>query len=209
MADGGWAVTVACEDRDFTEWRGGAQHVLVWAVDVDVPEVRAMIASARQRWADVLLPRYDRQPHVTIGYGGPMPADGPAPMDEVYTAERVEEAHAAVEALRLQPFEVRIGGWGSFQMSPFVAARAPELEALAEALGEGRERPYVPHVTIGHYGVAVPLAEVAVLGECWESPEVVVPVDRVSLMRYDAADIAGSLTEVGCVPLRGVASRGG
>lgn len=196
-------LTIACEDRDFTHWRGGAEHVLVWAVDVDVPEVRAMVAAARRRWAEVLLPRYQRQPHVTVGYGGPMPAPGPAPQDEPYTPARIDAARAAVEALRLAPFEVRIGGWGSFQMTPYLAAQAPELQALAQALGEDRVRPYVPHVTIGHYAVARPVAEVAARAEGWSQPEVTVPVTAVSLLRYDAADIAGPLTEVERVALRG------
>lgn len=195
--------TIACEDRDFTQWRGAAEHVLIWAVLVDVDGVRAGVEQARARWADVLLPRYERQPHVTVGYGGPLPAVGAAPADPVYTQERAESDRAALECLALAPFEVRVGGWGSFQMSPYLRAEAPELEMLAGALGEGRRRPYVPHVTIGLYSISVPLAEVAARAEGWVSPAVTVPVSRVSLLRYEAADVAGPLEEVAAVELRG------
>lgn len=194
--------TIACEDRDFTEWRGGAEHVLIWAVLVDVDGVRAAVDQARARWADVLLPRYERQPHVTLGYGGPVAAEGMAPADPVYTQERLDADRRALERLDLAPFDVRIGGWGTFEMSPYLRAEATELEVMAEALGEGRRRAYVPHVTVGHYSVAVPLASVAERAEGWEFDELVVPVRRVSLLRYEAADIAGPLEEITAVELR-------
>lgn len=191
--------TMICEDRDFAQWRGGAEHVVVWAIDVDCPETRAMLAAARELWAGVLLPRYERQPHITIAYGGPLPASGPAPYDPVYTADHLAAARAAIAALRLSPFEVLIGGYGSFEMSPYLAVQGPELHALAQALGKRRDLPYVPHVTVGHYGVRTPIAEV--LRGAGAPPPVRVRVNEVSLMRYDAADIAGPLTRVEAVRL--------
>ncbi|MDO5676949.1 MAG: 2'-5' RNA ligase family protein [Propionibacteriaceae bacterium] len=194
-------LTIACDDRDFTEWHGGARHILIWAALVDTDEVRAAVESAREHWAGVLLPRYERQPHITVRYGGPVPREGAVPMDPLYTDERVAADRATIEALRLSPFDVRIGGWSTFEMVPYLHAEAPELGLTAGALGEDLLRPYVPHVTIGHYAVEAPLAEMSALGAGWSWPEAVVRIERLSLLRYDAADIAGPLTVVDEVPL--------
>jgi len=193
--------SIACHDRDFTQWRGGADHALIWAVLADVDHVRAAVDSARAHWADVLLPRYDRQPHITVGYGGPVPKPGATPEDEPYTPERIAADRAAVEALGLSPFDVRIGGWDTFQMVPYLRAEAPELQAVARALREDRRRPYVPHVTIGMYAVSAPLSGLAGRAAGWESPSITLPVTRLSLLRYDAADVAGPLTEVDAIDL--------
>ena len=108
---------------------------------------------------------------------------------------------AAVEALGLSPFDVRIGGWDTFQMVPYLRAEAPELQAVARALREDRRRPYVPHVTIGMYAVSAPLSGLAGRAAGWESPSITLPVTRLSLLRYDAADVAGPLTEVDAIDL--------
>ncbi|MFD0867498.1 2'-5' RNA ligase family protein, partial [Tessaracoccus lubricantis] len=148
-------------------------------------------------WADVLLPRYDRQPHVTVGYGGPVPKAGAAPEDPPYTPERIAAARATIRGLGIEPFRLAIGGWGTFRMTPYLCVEAPVLDALADALGENRRRPYVPHVTIGHYGVEVPLDEVAARAAAWCPPSIEpITVTGVTLLRYDAADIAGPLTAV-------------
>lgn len=193
--------TIACEDRDFTEWRGGSEHVLVWAVLLDDDGVRAAVESARSHWSDVLLPRYERQPHITVGYGGLVPASGVPPLDLMYPPEQAAADRAAVEALNLAPFDVEISGWDAFQMGPFLRARAPELAMLATTLREDNIRPYIPHVTIGHWAVSTPMSDVGARASQWQWPAITVQVSRLSLLRYDAADIAGPLTEVGSVSL--------
>ena len=130
--------TIACEDRDFTEWHGGARHVLIWAVLVDTDEVRAAVAAARAHWAEVLLPRYERQPHVTLRYGGPVPLAGTTPLDPVYSQELLDTDRALLEGLALKPFPLHIGGWDTFPMVPYLRAEAPEVYAIAEALEIGR-----------------------------------------------------------------------
>lgn len=201
VALAGAAHTIICEDRDFADWRGGAEHALIWGVLTDTDDVRAAVESARAHWADVLLERYARQPHITLGYGGPAPKPGATPQDPPYTAERLRADRAAIEELGLSPFEVRIGGWDTFQMVPYLRAEAPELHAAAGALGNEPRRPYVPHVTIGLYSVSVPLKVVADRADRWESPSIVVPVTRLSLLSYEAADVAGPLTEVDSIDL--------
>lgn len=175
--------------------------MLIWAALVDTDGVAEAVASARTHWAEVLLPRYARQPHVTLGYGGPVPFPGASPADPAYSPERLAEDRATLNRLRMPPFDVRIGGWDTFPMVPYLKAEAPELRQIATSLGEGKLRPYVPHVTLGHYAVEVPLSEVRAMASSWSWPEVSLRVNRLSLLRYDASDIAGPLTEVDCVKL--------
>lgn len=187
--------TIACRDEDFTAWHGGCRHALVWALDVDVPPVREAVAAARERWQRFLLPRYERQPHITLAYGGPVMVPGALPMDPPYSRHDVERAVAGLHGLGLQPFDVQVTGWGTFPMSPYLAATAPELEVLGRYFERADFR---PHITVGHYAHAGPVQEVAALCAGWDRPHVPpVRVEDISLMRYETHDIAGSLTTIG------------
>ena len=54
-------VTLASIQRDFVEWRKERSHYAVWAIDVDIPALRAASAALREHLADCLLPDYQRQ----------------------------------------------------------------------------------------------------------------------------------------------------
>ncbi|MFT3887966.1 MAG: 2'-5' RNA ligase family protein [Arachnia sp.] len=193
--------TLPIEDRDFPEWHGGCPHALVWLVDVDVPAVRAAIADARARLGDLLYPRYARQPHVTLVFAGLAPAEGAAPGDTIYDEEAFRADLGRLMALSPAPFPLRIDGWGTFTTSPHLTVEGHDaLLPLHRALTVGRPcgaPSYVPHVTVGLYGVSVPLAEVAARMAGWAGPSLDLEVAELTLARYDAADIAGPLTPVG------------
>lgn len=196
--------TVACEDRDFVEWHGGCRHALVWAVEADTDGVRTAVESARAHWGDVLLPRHERQPHVTLAYAGPVPTPGARPVDDPYTPERLAADLARLRAVALRPFTIALGRWGTFPMVPFLHVDAPELTALNAALMAGSDYAggYVPHVTIGHYGVSAPIALVTERASGWAEPSVEpIEVMALSLLAYETHDIAGPLTVVGRLSL--------
>lgn len=195
--------TVACEDRDFPEWHGGCRHALVWAVDADVEGVREAVRDARGRLATVLLPRYVRQPHITLAYAGIVASPGARPVDEPYSRSRLHDDLARLRALAQGPFEVAVGGWGTFPMVPYLHASAPELAAANAALlaGSPYAGGYVPHVTVGHYSVSRLLAEIACHMDGWVAPGVVVEVREWVLLAYETHDIAGPLTTVGRLSL--------
>ena len=195
--------TVACEDRDFPEWHGGCRHALVWAVDADIEGVREAVRDARDRLATVLLPRYRRQPHITLAYAGVVARPGARPVDEPYSRRRLHDDLARLGALAQRPFEVVIGGWGTFPMVPYLQASAPELAAANAALlaGSPYAGGYVPHVTVGHYSVSRPLSEITRHIDGWAPPAAVVEVREWALLAYETHDIAGPLTTVGRLSL--------
>ena len=194
--------TVACQDRDFVEWHGGCRQALVWAALVDTDGVREAVAAARGRLADVLLPRYERRPHVTIAYAGLLPTPGATPAEQPYGPDRLARDILTLRRLAARPFRVQVGGWGSFPMVPYLSAGAPELHRAHAALGGGSTvETYVPHVTVGHYAVSRPLAEVAARLDGWAAPRVEVEVSEWALMAYETHDIAGPLDIVGVLSL--------
>ena len=197
MSDG---VTRPIEDRDFAEWHGGCRHALVWLIDVDVPAVRDAVASARGRLDGLLYPRYDRAPHVTVAFSGLAPEPGATPADILYGADELAADLERLEALAAEPFTLRIDGWDTFTTSPHLSVVGldhllPLHEALTAQRACGADV-YVPHVTVGLYGVEVALSEVKARMAGWSAPPIDVDVTELVLARYDTADILGPLTPI-------------
>lgn len=194
--------TVACRDRDFAEWHGGCTHALVWAILVDTDGVREAVGDARGRLSGLLLPRYDRQPHVTLAYAGLMPAAGSTPIEEPVDATRLIQAVDALRASGTRPFGLRVSGWGSFEMVPYLAVDAPELHTAHRALHPNADSTsYVPHVTVGHYAESRPMDDVAARLDPWARGPIDVEVREITLLAYETRDIAGPLTVVGILSL--------
>lgn len=184
--------TIACRDEDFADWHGGCRRAAVWAIEADTPSVAAAVAALREQWGALLLPRYHRQPHVTVAYCGPVPEPGATPAEEPYGRHRFEADLARLKATRLEPFAVEINGWGTFPMVPFLAAHALELHRANAVLTA--QAGYTPHVTAGHYATAVPIAHVEARVAGWEPPTVAaLAVESLALMTYETHDIAGPL----------------
>lgn len=180
-------MTIACEDRDFPEWHRGIPHAYLWGVlaPVDISPARAAIEG-------LLLPRYDRQPHVTVAYCG-------------LAGQEFDDDRLALDLARLAPLArgpvtVQPHAWGSFAPSPTLEVTSPWLTSAHHTLSEGLPSripsPYRPHVTVGFYAVEVPLAvplgrlAPVALPDAWE-------VGRLELLRYETHDIAGPLEVIG------------
>ncbi|HMT87522.1 MAG TPA: 2'-5' RNA ligase family protein [Arachnia sp.] len=190
------SVTIACEDRDFAEWHNGRRHAAVWAFELDRPEVRDMLGQARRRLASLLLPRYERQPHVTVAFAGLI-------ADDDFSDERLDADLALLRGLLDGPVILRATGWDSFPMVPYLRVAADWPHVAREALTRSRPlaaESYQPHVTVGMYDAVVPICEPVRLldglpfGGTWELTE-------LSLLRFETADIAGPLEVVGRLSL--------
>ena len=107
----------------------------------------------------------------------------------------------AMRALQLTTFEIEIGGLDTFSSVPYFTVQEPsgQLAALRACMAkkdlQGMPDSYVPHVTVGLYANAWPLAMVqARLNRCVLPEPVRVPVTGLSLLSYAAAEIGGPLT---------------
>ncbi len=192
--------TIACEDRDFPEWHGGRSHALVWALLLDEPGVAQCIAAARQRLGALILPRYERQPHVTVAFAG-LAAEPGLPG---YDSQDLDADLAVIRTLLDGPVTVRPAGWGSFPMVPYLAVESDWLHRARGALDrdavELHQLPYVPHMTLGHWSGRWKRESVLERLDA-PTPRRGWQVHSLSLLRYETSDIAGGLTPVGSLDL--------
>ena len=199
--DASEALTLRNERRDFPEWHLGRPAYVLWALEFDTAAVLPRMQQAQAQLADLLLDGYCRQPHVTLGLCG-FPSAAPAHGDD-FGADLI---HTHVQALqRAQPaaFEIEIGGLDSFSSVPYFTVHAPagQLAALRACVADphrhGAADGYVPHVTVGLYADAWPLAAVrSRLAHCEVGAVLRVTVSGISLLSYAASEIGGPLQRV-------------
>lgn len=199
--------TQACEDRDFAEWHGGCPWCAVWVLQITDPSVAKRVETARQALAPWLLPRYARQPHVTVAYRGLMAGTVAHPQSEFGPAQLRRDVQL-LRAGQLAPFVLTLGGVASFSTVPYLQAALPEpLAQVQKILAAEAPYPdwhYVPHLTLGHYGGQYPVQPI--LAALQASNAGAVPwqesIQALWLARYRSNDIAGSLTWEGCFDLQ-------
>lgn len=192
------AHTEVCEDRDFAEWHQGRPWCGVWVVRAEAPRVQALVQVARSALRPWLLPRYARQPHITLAYRGLMPRDAADTQAEFGLPQLLADVQA-LQAAQLPPFAWQLQGVGSFSTVPYLAlSHSPALHIAHEALMARMPYPgwhYVPHITLGHYGRRLPLAEAlqALQSSVPDGPLHAAQADALWLARYRSSDIAGPL----------------
>ena len=185
--------------RDFVEWHLGRPDYALWALDVDTTALLPRMAAARVHLAPWLLGDYRRQPHITLGLCG-FPSLAPQRPDEFGPAQ-LRAQLAALRQARLQPFAITVGGLATFSSVPYLTVDdgGGHLPGLRVCLNEGTSpEPYVPHVTVGLYADAWPLAAVLPrLAAFADTAALRLPVRGLCLLSYAAADIGGPLQCLG------------
>lgn len=194
--------TIASVHADFPEWHRGRPCYAIWAIDVDGPAVRAACTDLAHHLAPFLLPGYRRQPHVTLHLCGFPRAVGEQADD--FSPVALAGQLAALAGGAPEPFSIAIGTPATFTSAVYLGVADGEggVARLRTALGGGGAAegafPYVPHVTVGLYRAAYPLAEVLAALAAWgRSTSLEVPVNRLTLLTYRSEDIAGPLQAVG------------
>ena len=112
-------LTLRNERRDFPEWHRGRPHYLLWAIDTDLAAVRARVVAAQRALDGLLLDGYRRQPHITLALCG-FPAHGAAPAADEFDLAWLQARVAALEAARIAPFTLALGGLESFSSAPLL-----------------------------------------------------------------------------------------
>lgn len=194
--------------RDFVEWHRGRTPYVFWGLFLDTPAVLERVAIAADALADLLLPDYIREPHVTLdicGFQAEQPADGEE-FSPMLIAGQVSRLAKAAQG----PFSITLGALDSFSSAPFWAINDVDrsIERIRACLAEnGRHRlfgEYVPHVTVGLYRSAWPRSEIAArLREFESMPPLSIEVSEVTLLGYQPAVIGGRLETLGRFDLIG------
>lgn len=186
--------------RDFVEWHRGRPCFVLWALDLDLPEVRARQQAAADQLGALLLEPYRRQPHLTLGLCG-FPSAAPAAADE-FGPVRLAAQLDALRTLRPPPFDVEIGALESFASAPFLTTEAAcgSLDRLHACLAGGPMDPpahaYVPHLTVGLYAGAWPTVEIDRRLDTYAASPLRLRIERLSLLGYAAAEVGGPLTRL-------------
>ena len=163
--------------------------------------MRASVLAAQAHLADLLLPGYRRQPHVTLALCG-FPTQAPRHPDDFGPAD-LDAQLAALQALDHEPFELEIGPLASFSSAPFLAVHDPQggIARLRHALVAASRQagqaggPYTPHVTVGLYAGSWPTADIQRRLDDFPSvPALRCRIEGISLMHYAAPEIGGPLS---------------
>jgi 2'-5' RNA ligase len=193
------SATLRSEAVDFPDWHLLRPRFALWAIDVDLPAMRAIIRQSARALEGLLLEGWGRQPHVTLCLCGFPASSNRAAAD--WGRGELKRCLARLAEGGRGPFSLRIGGLSSFTSAPFLEVRDPErrLSGLRETLGRHpQDLPdgeYVPHVTLGLYGGAWPCAGVAArLSALPPAPVLDFRVVRLSLMSYECDQVSGPLT---------------
>jgi 2'-5' RNA ligase len=173
-------------------WHRGRRRYAVWVVEMHAlapsarDAVQAACAQARQSLAAALVAPYERQLHVTVATAGFL--DGDAALPDAYGAVELSHDLLALQELPAAPLRLAFGGWGSFEMAPYLQVRDAgpgglTLDRLHGALAQRRQgrsameltealRPYVPHVTLGAWNAAWPrprCCNASAACRCWST----------------------------------------
>ena len=200
--DGAW--TLPNVQKDFVDWRAGRHRYAVWAIDLDHDWLREASEKMRRNCADLLLPGYARQPHITLRICGFPCRD--RRLDDDYTQADFAAQVSALASAWIDPFPISIGALDTFTTAPYFSvldieggiARARQALAMPAGDGPGETGfPYIPHVTFGLYGGRFLMSDVVDrLHSAPEATSIRLTVNRLTLMTYEASVIAGPLTSV-------------
>jgi len=200
--DGAW--TLPNVQKDFTDWRAGRHRYAVWAIDLDRDWLRDASDKMRRHCAELLLPDYARQPHITLRICG-FPCRERRLSDD-YTHADFAAQVSALESARIEPFPISIGALDTFTTAPYFSvldidggiARTRQTLAMPAGDGPGEKGfPYVPHITFGLYGGRFRMTDVNHrLRSGPENQSIRLTIRQLTLMTYEASVITGPLTSV-------------
>lgn len=191
-------LTIPSVEGDFSAWHQGREWAGVWALDLDGPDARAAVDSCRRALGSVLRPRYERQPHATVGFAGLFAQAGLGGYDRASLTEDLEALRAALPGV----LGVGTVGWSSFPMVPHLELACARLESLhALVTREDDPPPFLPHLTCGQYAGRVELDALRAQLSRLAVPNLIWQVRELTLFRYRAADISGPLSVEGRLDL--------
>ena len=189
--------TLACSLEDFPEWRKGRMRYGVWIVRGNT-EVDQHIQHARQHLGTWLHPKGARQSHITVFVCGFLSKH--VLYDDDFSAQQLSAQISELQQHAPHCFELSIGGLNSFNTTAFLEVKDPSngLEYIRSALSkhthEIRQSTYIPHVTVGLYREAVSRNDVLKAFRQLTLPHLVLRVDCLEFVSFDAQDPQGELT---------------
>ena len=179
------------------DWHQGRERFCFWGVAVSCPELAVQLSECRRQLADCLLPGYSRDEHITVFAAGFM-MNRAEKTDET-DLEKLQQQTKLIRQAVNKPFELQTGVVNSFAGAPFVEVTDPEggLAAVRAALlghfANDRSVPFTPHLTLGFYRRAYPVAEISQRLQAVSLPARRIRVNGLRLFSYATEDIRSAL----------------
>lgn len=199
--------TLDCSQRNYPQWHKGRPYYYFIGLLLDDEPQQQLMACCRQNLADLLLQPYTRQPHLTIypcGFLTPQ-----AHHNDDITTDDIARLYRRIQALALPSLQLQSHAVNSFAEAPFI-----EISSGGNALGrlctqlrqfrsDFRQTPFTPHLTIGMYRKAWPVADVIPRLQQLPVQPLAWQTQNLQLLRYRADDTGSAIELCETIPLRG------
>jgi len=196
--------TRAAHQSAIEPWRKGRERYWCWCITLEDGAILERFRRYQRRLSPFLLKNYRRQRHITVAVCGFWQEDyEAAEFNDSFTADQLAIQLDNLAALPLSPFELKVLGSNSFPSAPFleVVDNSPnnQLSRLRQCLLLGtddfRSSVYCPHLTLGLYDREYSTSELHfLLGDHEDRQPLSLMVSSLTLMSYDARELAGPLT---------------
>lgn len=189
--------TYAAGKHEYPEWHKNRPRYYLWAIDSDTALVNKRLQKYQSLFKDMLLHPYERKAHITLAITGFLSEH--TTHNDDFTQAAITKQQAALDAQRLAPFIVSIGGINSFSSAPFLEVMDPSgsLEVIRHTLIDNRQdfrnTRYIPHVTLGVYNANHAVASIAAMIKDLKEEPFELAVNHIGLYSYDAKDIGSRL----------------
>ncbi|MCU4638644.1 MAG: 2'-5' RNA ligase family protein [Acinetobacter sp.] len=142
--------------RDYPEWHLGRSDYALWYIEVDQPELIQYLDEIQTRFSDLLLPKQQRQYHITLFVCGFL-QPAVKQYDDDFQIQQLQQQIKLLEALQLTAFELEITQIDSFSSALFLQIQdqqgvlAQIRQQFAQVSAEIAALEYCPHITLGLY----------------------------------------------------------
>ncbi|EPG37892.1 2'-5' RNA ligase family protein [Acinetobacter colistiniresistens] len=147
---------IVTEQRDYPEWHVGRSDYGLWYIEVDQPELIQYLDEIQAQFSDLLLPKQQRQYHITLFVCGFLQPSAQQ-YDDDFQIQQLEQQIKLLKALQLTTFELEITQIDSFSSALFLHIKdrdhvlAQIRQQFAQVTNEVAALEYCPHITLGLY----------------------------------------------------------
>lgn len=189
---------ISTEMRDYPEWHLGRSDYALWYIEVDQPELIQYLDKIQTRFSDLLLPKQQRQYHITLFVCGFLQPAAKQYNDD-FQIQQLQQQIKLLEALQLTAFQLEITQIDSFSSALFlqVTDRAGILaqirQQFAQVSAEIAAPEYCPHITLGLYREAWPSDRVLQRIQQLPLKSIKIQVKKLTFGYYKAQILQGLL----------------
>jgi 2'-5' RNA ligase len=150
--------TIKVEDKNHRCWHQGIKQYGFWAIVINDKSWLSIYEQARKHVSNLVLPDYQRQAHLTLSACGLIDK-------KHFTENKLKQQIRVLQDLELSEFYINLQELDSFETAPYISVGInDELNKIRKALESIRQDDpaleFKPHLTLGFYKQALPIASI-------------------------------------------------